>query len=177
MTVAVIWAQAEGGVIGADGAIPWRLPEEQQLFKALTLGGTVVMGRRTWQSLPASVRPLPGRRNLVLTRQADWQAPGAETVHGPADLDGDLDGDLWVIGGAEVWAAFLPQATVAVVTRVALQVAGDTYAPVLDDTWRTAWSRRTRASAGTEFETSLQLRGTMSAFGGSVLDVLARSAE
>ena len=70
--IGVIWAQADGGVIGRGGAIPWRLPEDQARFKELTLGATVLMGRLTWESLPASVRPLPGRRNLVISSNARY---------------------------------------------------------------------------------------------------------
>ena len=75
--IGLVWAQAANGVIGRDGALPWQLPEDLARFKALTTGATVVMGRTTWESLPASVRPLPGRRNVVLTRQDGWTADGA----------------------------------------------------------------------------------------------------
>src|SRR4051812_3028691 len=135
MTVSLIWAEAAGRIIGRDGALPWRLPEDQQLFKQLTMGATVVMGRTTWDSLPASVRPLPGRRNVVLTRQPDWSAAGAVTVH---DLDAALaegEGDVWVIGGASVYSAALDRADQVVRTRVHVQVDGDTHAPKLGADW------------------------------------------
>lgn len=135
MNVGLIWAEADGGVIGAGGAIPWRLPEDQALFKALTVGSTVVMGRRTWESLPASVRPLPDRRNVVLSRQPDYHADGAEVLADPAKVvraDGDR---VWVVGA---YSAFLAAAQVAVVTRVRLAVAGGTVAPTLGDDWRSA---------------------------------------
>ena len=80
MTLGLIWAQSPSGVIGRAGGIPWRLPEDQARFKELTLGHTVVMGRLTWESLPSKVRPLPGRRNVVVTRQADYMADGATVV-------------------------------------------------------------------------------------------------
>ena len=76
--VGVVWAQSTSGVIGRGGDIPWRVPEDLVRFKQVTLGHTVVMGRRTWDSLPAAVRPLPGRRNVVLSRQPDFEANGAE---------------------------------------------------------------------------------------------------
>src|SRR2546429_2715358 len=79
--VSLIWAQSMSGVIGRDGGIPWRLPEDQARFKALTIGHTVVMGRRTWESLPAKVRPLPGRKNVVVTHRTDFMAEGAMVVH------------------------------------------------------------------------------------------------
>ena len=97
MTVGLIWAQSPSGVIGRAGGIPWRLPEDQARFKELTLGQTVVMGRLTWESLPDKVRPLPGRRNVVVTRQAGYMAEGA-TVVGSVD-DALTDDQTWVIGG------------------------------------------------------------------------------
>jgi dihydrofolate reductase len=134
MTVAMIWAEARDRVIGADGGIPWRVPGEQAEFKRRTLGSTVVMGRATWESLPARVRPLPGRRNVVLTRDQRWTAPGAETA-GSVDEVLAAGGDLWVIGGAGVYQAFLPYAGLIVRTEIDLTVPGDTYAPALDDEW------------------------------------------
>ncbi len=76
--IALIYARADNGVIGREGTMPWHLPEDLARFRALTQGHPVVMGRKTWDSLPARFRPLPGRRNIVLTRQQSWQAPGAE---------------------------------------------------------------------------------------------------
>lgn len=133
--LALIWAQSEGGVIGKDGGIPWRLPEDQANFKALTMGSTVLMGRHTWESLPASVRPLPGRRNLVLTSHADWAADGAEravSVEAAVDL---ARGEVWVIGGERVYQAALPLADRAVVTEIDERFDGDTYAPTLGGEW------------------------------------------
>ena len=78
MTIGLIWAQSTSGVIGRGGAIPWSLPEDLARFKSLTMGHTVVMGRRTWESLPARFRPLPGRRNVVLTRNPSYRADGAD---------------------------------------------------------------------------------------------------
>ncbi len=138
MTVGMVWAQARGGVIGADGGLPWHLPEDLALFRRLTTGSTVVMGRRTWESLPERFRPLPGRRNVVLTSDRGWAADGA---HAAGSVDEVLaeHGDLWVIGGGAVYAAFLPHADRLVVTDVDVEVDGDTWAPVLDGAWaRTA---------------------------------------
>lgn len=129
MTIAAIWAEARGGVIGASGGIPWELPEDQQEFRRRTMGATVVMGRGTWRSLPARLRPLPGRRNVVLTRNPAWSAPGAEIAR---SVDQARDcGDLWVIGGEVVFRAFLPYIDLIVRTRVELHIPGDTYAPHL----------------------------------------------
>jgi dihydrofolate reductase len=130
MTVHMIWAEARGRVIGAGGGIPWRVPGEQAIFKERTMGATVVMGRATWDSLPR--RPLPGRRNVVLTRDPAWRADGAEVVHDPGLL---VEDDFWVMGGAAVYAALLPRAGHIVRTIIDLEVTGDTYAPELGPEW------------------------------------------
>jgi dihydrofolate reductase len=135
MTVHLIWAEARDGVIGANGAIPWRLPGEQQICKDRTMGSTVVMGRATWDSLPERFRPLPGRRNVVLTRQPGWSAEGAE-VFGSIDDLLKVHDDFWVMGGGAIYAAFLPMADHIVRTRIDLAVEGDTFAPRLDPRWR-----------------------------------------
>ncbi|KQM60716.1 dihydrofolate reductase [Agreia sp. Leaf210] len=137
MSVALIWAEARGGVIGDGGTIPWHLPEDLAHFKEVTLGGTVVMGRRTWESLPERFRPLPGRRNVVLTRDRDFTADGADVAH---SLDEILDAGgsdntsapVWVIGGGEIYSQALPRASRLEVTEVDLEVAGDTRAPAVD---------------------------------------------
>nr|WP_090344186.1 dihydrofolate reductase [Mycolicibacterium malmesburyense]CRL75484.1 dihydrofolate reductase [Mycolicibacterium malmesburyense] len=134
--IGLIWAQSSSGVIGRDGGIPWRLPEDQARFKELTMGHTVVMGRLTWESLPAKVRPLPGRRNVVLTHRPDYAADGAEVV---ASLDDALTDDpVWVIGGAQIYTAALPVATRCEVTEIEIDLPrqdADVMAPVLDETW------------------------------------------
>jgi dihydrofolate reductase len=135
-TLGLIWAQSPSGVIGRAGGIPWRLPEDQARFKGLTLGHTVVMGRLTWESLPTKVRPLPGRRNVVVTRQADYMADGATVV---SDLDQALtEGETWVIGGEQIYASALAAATRCEVTEVEVDLRredGDAVAPVLDEAW------------------------------------------
>lgn len=130
--IGLIWAQAANRVIGRDNAIPWHLPEDLAHFRALTTGATVVMGRRTWESLPDRFRPLPGRRNVVLTRDPAWTADGAEPAHDLADA---LHGDVWVIGGADVYAAALPVAGVVELTELREEFAGDVLAPELDGSW------------------------------------------
>ena len=101
MRAGLVWAQSTSGVIGRGGDIPWRVPEDLAHFKKVTMGHTVVMGRRTWDSLPASVRPLPGRRNIVLSRQVDFAAEGAEVV---GSLDEALsEPGAWVIGGGQIY--------------------------------------------------------------------------
>jgi dihydrofolate reductase len=133
--IGLIWAQAANGVMGRGGTIPWRLPEDLAHFRRRTDGATVVMGRRTWESLPARFRPLPGRRNVVLTSDRGWRADGA--VAAP-ELGTALDaaGDVWVIGGGTVYAAALPHAESAVVTCLRESVDGDVRAPVLGPEWQ-----------------------------------------
>ncbi len=127
----LIWAQSTSGVIGRNNAIPWRLPEDQARFKELTMGQTVVMGRLTWESLPAKVRPLPGRHNVVVTRDRDYRADGADVV---TELPASRD--IWVIGGAQLYALALPLADRCEVTEVDVDLPrddGDATAPVLDE--------------------------------------------
>jgi dihydrofolate reductase len=161
--VRMVWAQAADGVIGADGALPWHLPEDLRLFRALTLGSTVVMGRRTWESLPPRFRPLPGRRNVVLSSTLDPADVGAQVVRSVDDVLA-LDGDLWVIGGGAVYAAFLPHADEVVVTEVDAQLPGDTWAPRLDPEWvlgtRVPGTGWTRSTGGLRFRVSQWRRGT-----------------
>jgi dihydrofolate reductase len=134
--VGLIWAQSSSGVIGRGGGIPWQLPEDLVRFKELTMGHTVVMGRLTWESLPAKVRPLPGRRNVVVTRQPGFTADGATVV---ASLDGALtDPDTWVVGGEQIYTLAMPWASRCEVTEIDIELPrddGDVVAPVLDETW------------------------------------------
>lgn len=138
MTIGLIWAQAHGRVIGRDNTIPWHVPEDLKQFKQVTGSGRVVMGRRTWDSLPERFRPLPGRRNIVLTRQAGWSADGAEVAASVPEALGDDDEPIWIIGGAEIYTATIGIADVLQVTEIDLDVAGDTYAPVIDEGWSAA---------------------------------------
>lgn len=133
--IGLVWAQTPAGVIGDGGGIPWHVPEDMAHFREVTAGGTVVMGRATWESLPTRFRPLPGRRNVVLSRDPAYDAPGAEVV---TDLDAALavDADVWVIGGGAVYAATVARADVLEVTVVDVDVPGDTTAPVVGPGWR-----------------------------------------
>ena len=119
MSVTLILAAAENGVIGKDGAIPWHISDDLKRFKALTLGKTVVMGRKTWDSLPR--KPLPERRNIVVTRQKTWQADGAETMA----LEQALEAEVFVIGGAEIYRAALPRTDRIELTEVHRAFDGD----------------------------------------------------
>jgi dihydrofolate reductase len=168
VTVSLIWAQARDGVIGADGGLPWHLPEDLALFRRLTAGSTVVMGRRTWKSLPDRFRPLPGRTNVVLTTDPHWTADGA---HPAASVEQVLaeHGSCWVIGGGTVYAAFLPHADRLVVTDVDVLVAGDTWAPRLGEGWvrtsRTPAEGWSESASGLRYAVSEYGRGTVAPAG------------
>jgi len=136
VSLGLIWAQSTAGIIGRDNGIPWRLPEDQARFKEVTMGHTVVMGRLTWESLPAKVRPLPGRKNVVVTRRGDFAAEGATVVTGLDELP--TDELTWVIGGGQIYAVALPMATRCEVTEVDVDLPradDDALAPVLDEAW------------------------------------------
>jgi dihydrofolate reductase len=139
--VVLVAAVARNGVIGDGPDIPWQLPGEQALFKALTMGHTLLMGRTTYESIG---RPLPGRTTIVLTRSATWSADGVLVAH---DLDealalaDGLDGDVMVAGGGEVYAAALPVADEQVVSEVDLEPAGDAHYPAFD---RAQWAETAR---------------------------------
>lgn len=155
----LILARAANGVIGNNNTLPWHLPEDLAHFKRLTMGATVLMGRKTWDSLPPRFRPLPGRRNLVLTRQPGWQAPGAIAVHSIAEAlalgaNPDTDahpGPVWVIGGAQIYAEALPLATTAVVTEIDADFDGDAFAPQFGPEWRVAGREPHHSSTGLTF--------------------------
>lgn len=148
MSVALIWAQAANGVIGDRGRLPWQLPEDLARFRKLTWGATVVMGRLTWQSLPERVRPLPGRCNVVLTRQPGFTALGAVVADSLGAALAVARGDVWIIGGASVYRAGLAHADRVVVTELEQEFCGDTQAPYLGREWiatgrdpQTGWHR------------------------------------
>ena len=134
MRISLVAAVARGGVIGRDNTIPWRIPEDMARFREVTTGHPVVMGRRTWDSLPDRFRPLPGRRNVVVTRNPEWHGEGAERAGSFAEavtLAGDTS-DLFVIGGAELYAAALPFADELVLTEIDAAIAGDTLFPPVE---------------------------------------------
>jgi dihydrofolate reductase len=134
--ISLVAAVADGGVIGRDNGIPWRISEDVARFREVTMGHPVVMGRRTWDSIPARFRPLPGRRNIVVTRNAKWYGDGAERAGSLEDalgLAGDAS-EVFVIGGAEIYAAALPFAHELLLTEIAAEFDGDTLFPPIDPT-------------------------------------------
>lgn len=138
MTVALIWAQTRSGVIGAGGGIPWRLPEDGRRFRQLTVGGDVVMGRKTWDSLPERFRPLPGRRNIVITRDPAWAADGADRSESLDDAFRKAGDEVWVIGGGQIYAAAMERADRIEVTEIDSDLPGDTLAPPVGEEWMLA---------------------------------------
>ncbi len=122
-------ARADNGVIGRDGQLPWRLPADLKRFKAQTMGRPMIMGRKTFESFPA---PLPGRRHIVLTRDAAWRAEGAEVAHDIGQALALAGMDAAVIGGAEIFALFLDRADRIELTEVHLDAEGDAHVPAFD---------------------------------------------
>lgn len=150
--VFLVAAVAANGIIGAAGKLPWRLPEDLQHFKALTLGHPVVMGRKTWESLG---RALPARENIVVTRHAGYDAPGASVA---ASLDAALalcagEAVVFVIGGSELYAAALPLADGLVLTEIHRDYDGDTHFPDFDrKAWRETQRKPQAAADGLRFD-------------------------
>jgi dihydrofolate reductase len=134
VTLSVVAAVARRGVIGRDNAIPWRIPEDVARFRDLTMGHAVVMGRRTWDSLPDRFRPLPGRRNVVVSRNPGWSADGAERAGSLDEALRLLEGaqEIFVIGGGELYEAALPLADELLLTEIDADVDGDTLFPPFD---------------------------------------------
>ena len=133
----MIYARAANGVIGKDGAMPWHLPEDLARLKRLTQGWPVIMGRKTWDSLPPRFRPLPGRTNIVITRQTGWQEPGAHAV---TSLSSAIElcessAEVWIIGGAQIFAQAEPLAQRIEVTEIAQDFDGDVFALTLGADW------------------------------------------
>jgi len=134
--LSVIVAMSRNRVIGANGAIPWHLPEELKRFKSVTMGHHIVMGRKTWESIG---RPLPGRTTVIVSRQPGYSVPGAKTAH---SLDAAVaacgdDSEIFVIGGAELYAQALPRANRLYLTTVDAEIPGDTAMPAFDaGDWR-----------------------------------------
>ena len=122
----------EERVIGRDGSLPWHLPEDLAFFKTTTSGHPIVMGRKTYESIG---RALPKRRNIVLTRDQGWAAPGVEVIHGVEDLEKlpGLDGRVFIIGGAEIYAAFMGRLDDLLVSHVSADYPGDTWFPEFED--------------------------------------------
>jgi dihydrofolate reductase len=134
--ISIVVAVAKNGVIGDRGALPWRIPEDLKHFKALTMGKPIIMGRKTWDSLPK--KPLPGRTNIVVTRNPEFRADGAIVAHSFADAVVKAGAsEVAVIGGQAIFAEALPIADTIHMTQVAASPDGDTFMPLIDRAeWR-----------------------------------------
>jgi dihydrofolate reductase len=141
--ITLVVAVAENGVIGTGGTLPWHLPDDLKRFKALTLGKPTIMGRRTWESLPK--RPLPGRTNIVITRDSNFHAEGAFVTHSVEEAltlaEREHPDEIMVIGGAEIFARLLPRADRIQWTEIMARPGGDAFMPPLD---RAGWKEVAR---------------------------------
>ena len=149
MPLHMIYARARNGVIGKQGQLPWHLPEDLAHFKRTTLGQAVVMGRVTWESLPEKFRPLPGRTNVVVSRQTSFEATGAQVV---SSLEAAMalfptNEVVWLIGGAQLYAQALPLVSQIVVTEIDADFEGDAFAPMLSTNDWTETERSSHVSA------------------------------
>lgn len=153
MRLHLIYARADNGTIGLDGRMPWHLPEDLAHFRQHTQGCPVIMGRKTWDSLPPRFRPLPGRSNIVITRQSDWAATGAlraASLPEAVALCGAAP-VAWVMGGAQIYAQAAPHAHTAIITEIHQPFEGDAFAPVLGDGWQEVQRSRHQAASGLEY--------------------------
>ena len=155
--ISIIVAASENGAIGVEGELPWRLSDDLKRFKAVTMGKPIVMGRKTWKSIG---RTLPGRQNIVITRQAGYEAAGCDVVASPDEaiaVSGAAD-EVMVIGGSQVYDLFLPVAERVYLTRVHAHVDGDAFFVALDDSeWRLVSDERHAADERNEFDFSFRL--------------------
>ena len=153
MPLNMIFARAANGVIGNNNTLPWHLPEDMAHFKRLTSGCPVIMGRKTWDSLPPRFRPLPGRINIVITRQVDWHAPGAQTASGLHEAIAlcDSSQEVWVIGGAQIYAQAEALAQRIEVTEIAQDFEGDAFAPLLGTQWHESTREKHVSTNGLKF--------------------------
>lgn len=152
--ISLIAAVAQNRAIGKDNQLLWQLPEDMRYFRETTRGKTVIMGRKTWESLPAAFRPLPGRRNIVVTRDRQYVATGATVTYSlpEAIAAAGNDDETFVIGGAELYQQALPLAQRLYLTEVAQTCAGDAFFPELPATeWQEVSRQQQRGESGIEF--------------------------
>jgi len=151
--IVIIAAVARNRVIGRDNQLIWNIPEDMAHFKALTAGHTVLMGRKTWESLPPRFRPLPGRRNIVISRQVDYAAPGAELA---TSLEAGIalakaDETIFIIGGADIYRQAMMLADRLEITEVDLTPEGDSWFPEITDVWQETQRKTPPGQTGTGF--------------------------
>lgn len=153
MIISAIAAVSKNGVIGREGGLPWDLPDDMKFFQRTTLNHPVIMGRKNWESIPARFRPLRDRTNIVVTRNTDYEAPGAEVCH---SLDAALAlartaavKEIFIIGGGQLYAEAFDRGLVerVYITEVHAEIDGDTFFPALDKNWREVWRQEHPADA------------------------------
>lgn len=149
--ISIFVAASTNNVVGVQGRLPWTIPDDLKRFKRLTMGKPIIMGRLTWESIG---RALPGRQNIVITRQAGFVADGCEVVASPAAalrVAGDVD-EIMIIGGGQIYELFLPKASRVYITRVHTEIDGDAFFPALDDTvWNKTFDEAHTACDKNEF--------------------------
>ena len=149
--ISIIVAASSNNVIGSQGELPWKISDDLKRFKTLTMGRPIIMGRKTFESIG---RPLPGRQNIVITRQADFGAQGCDIVASPADAlraAGEAE-EIFVIGGSEIYALFMPKASRLYLTRVCARISGDAFLPPVDERdWQLVDVEGHDASAANQF--------------------------
>lgn len=149
--ISIIVAASTNNVIGVDGELPWKISDDLRRFKALTMGKPIVMGRLTWDSIG---RPLPGRQNIVITRQPGFSADGCDVVASPAAalaIAGDAE-EIMIIGGSQIYDLFLPKAGRLHITRVHTEIEGDAFFPSISEAdWKLVASESHEASDKNEF--------------------------
>jgi dihydrofolate reductase len=153
MKLGLIYARSRNGVIGKDGVMPWHLPEDLAHFKQVTMGCPVIMGRKTWESLPPRFRPLPGRANIVVSRQADWKAEGAtlaSSLEQAIALCADAP-QAWIMGGAQIYAQAAPLADTAEITEIDADFEGDAFAPELGPQWKEVRRESHTSASGIQY--------------------------
>ena len=156
MTIALVVAAARNGVIGRDGQMPWRLSSDLKRFKSITMGRPIIMGRKTWESIG---RPLPGRENIVISRQANFDAPGAIVVQSLAEAIERArgkagEGDIFIVGGGQIYGEAMPMADTLHVTHVETEAKGDAFFPtIVEDTWEATHEERIPAGDKDDFST------------------------
>ncbi|MDR1888260.1 MAG: dihydrofolate reductase [Zoogloeaceae bacterium] len=152
----LIAAVARNRVIGVGNRLPWHLPEDLRHFREVTRGHPVIMGRKTWESLPEAFRPLPGRLNIVISRQTDYPVPGgklANSLHAAlALMTNETANEAFIIGGEQLYALALPHANRLMLTEVEMEVAGDAWFPAFSpDEWREIQREKQTSAQGTAF--------------------------
>ncbi len=171
MQINLIWAQAHNRVIGKDGVMPWHSPEDGKHFRSTTLGHPVIMGRKTWDSLPARFRPLPGRLNIVISSQAktreDLKNQGGQPAENLREAllicEQKESKEVWVMGGAQIYEQALPLAHKLVITEIDAAFEGDTFAPRLSDDWQEVQRERMVTASGIPLSFVTYLRASAQA--------------